>query len=309
MSASSPPATALRVVSDPAANRSEKNEYSSTSVSCGGSTSPSVACTTTDNMSSVGWARFSFTRSTAYSRRLDCAATTGDGVYSPSPSRMSNAAVDRLPQRVTVGLGHAEEDADRLHRQLRSHVDEEVERLVDGSGVEEVARSSSELVFQPAHRSGCEPAAHQATNARVSGVVHHVQHHARDVEVLEQRAAALAIPASLGRVGARIVEHLQRLGVGGDAPEPFAPRRVRGGFVPEHRCLAPVDGEQLVRETVGEVVEIGEVDLAECGRAVCHEVGQVVGDEVAAAKNSTGLPSASRSWRASSSSTARRARS
>jgi hypothetical protein len=47
----------LRVVSDPAAKSNEKNAYSSTSVRVGGSTSVNVACTTTDSMSSVGFAR------------------------------------------------------------------------------------------------------------------------------------------------------------------------------------------------------------------------------------------------------------
>ena len=54
-----PPATALRVVSEPALNSREKNMYSSPSVSCGGSASSRVACTTMDSMSSSGFRRFS----------------------------------------------------------------------------------------------------------------------------------------------------------------------------------------------------------------------------------------------------------
>ena len=35
---------------------------------------------------------------------------------------------------------------------------------------------------------------------------------------------------------------------------------VLGRFVPPDRCLGPVAGEEVVREAVGEVVEVGEVD-------------------------------------------------
>ena len=54
-----------------------------------------------------------------------------------------------------------------------------------------------------------------------------------------------------------------RVGVPVDRPETLAVRGVVGGFVPVHRRLTPVNGEQIVRETVGEVVQIGEVDLRE----------------------------------------------
>ena len=39
-----------------------------------------------------------------------------------------------------------------------------------------------------------------------------------------------------------------------------SPSGVVGRLVPVHRRLAPVHGEQVVRESVGEVVEVGEVD-------------------------------------------------
>ena len=52
-------------------------------------------------------------------------------------------------------------------------------------------------------------------------------------------------------------------GVGGDRPEALAVGGVVGRLVPVHRRLAAVDGEQLVRESVGEVVQVGEVDAGE----------------------------------------------
>ncbi len=46
----------------------------------------------------------------------------------------------------------------------------------------------------------------------------------------------------------------------GHRPKALAIGGVVGRFVPVHRRFSPMDREQLVREAVGEVVQIGEVD-------------------------------------------------
>jgi hypothetical protein len=45
---------------------------------------------------------------------------------------------------------------------------------------------------------------------------------------------------------------------------------VLGWFVPPHGVLAPVDCEQVVGESVREVVEVGEVDRCELALPVGH---------------------------------------
>jgi hypothetical protein len=67
MKASMAPAMALRVVSEPAENNSEKKADSSSSLSRGGSSSGSSEWTTAESMSGLGSARFSSMSAQPYS--------------------------------------------------------------------------------------------------------------------------------------------------------------------------------------------------------------------------------------------------
>ena len=69
------PAMALRVVSAPAENTSEKKAESSSSLSRGGSVSGSSACTTVESMSGPGWIRFSSMSAAPYSYSSSTAAS------------------------------------------------------------------------------------------------------------------------------------------------------------------------------------------------------------------------------------------
>ena len=95
----------------------------------------------------------------------------------------------------------------------------------------------------------------------MTGVVHHRENHARDLQVLQQGAAVAAAPTPLGGVRPGVEQHPCCLGVSGDRPEPFAIGCVLGRSVPPHRRLEAVDLEQVVGEAVGEVVEVGEIDV------------------------------------------------
>jgi hypothetical protein len=170
------------------------------------------------------------------------------------------AGVEELAQPVAVVLRHAEQDADGLQRQLPRHVGHEVERRAVLDLIEEDRRAAPQLLFEDSDRAGCEAGAHEPTDASVARVVHHRQDHPCDLEVLEQGAAVETVAAALGGVGGRVELHRLRLGVGGHRPEPLAPRRVRGGLVPVHGRLAPVLLEDVVREPVGEPIEVGQVD-------------------------------------------------
>ncbi len=171
------------------------------------------------------------------------------------------ARVDEPPEVVAVLLRDAEQDADGLHRQLRGHRFEEVDLGARLDGVEQQAGAPAQLVLEPAHHARGEPRAHQPADPGVAGVVHHAQHRAGELDVLEQRAAVPAVAAPLRRVGGRVAQDLEHLGVGGHGPEALAVGRVLGGFVPEDRGLPPVPREHVVGEAVGEPVEVREVDV------------------------------------------------
>ena len=92
------------------------------------------------------------------------------------------------------------------------------------------------------------------------------KHDAGHGEVLNDRPAVGPVAARLRGVGHRVAEHPQHLVVGGHRPEALAVGSVGGGLVPPHRRQLPVHPEDVVREAVGEGVEVGQVDLRR-GRA------------------------------------------
>ena len=117
--------------------------------------------------------------------------------------------------------------------------------------------------LQVAHRGGRQTPGHEAPDAGVTGVVHHVQHDAGHREVLNDRAPVGSVAARLRGIGHGVVQHLEHLVIGGHRPEALPVGRVDGGLVPPHRRLLPVQAEDVVREAAGERVEVGQVDLAE----------------------------------------------
>jgi len=161
------------------------------------------------------------------------------------------------------GLRHSQQDADHLHRQFGGDVDQEVERFSRPYRIQQATRPGPQIVLDAADHPRRQPGADQSADLRMPRVVHHVEHLARDGQVLQQRAAERPAAPGNRRVGHRILEHLKGFRVRGDRPEPLAVGGVGGRLVPVHRRLAPVDGEQLVRKAVGEFVQIGEVDPRE----------------------------------------------
>ena len=231
-----------------------------------------VAFATTDNMSSVGFGAL---------RRDQLLAV---GVH-PRPGlfdgqlrqgRLARAAevklrLDGLEQPMTFGLRHSQQDADHLHGQLGGDVDHEVDRFARHHRIQQSARPGPQVVFDPPDHPRRQPGADESANLRMPRVVHHVEHLARDGQVLQQRAAERARTAGDRRVRHRILQHRKRFRVRGDGPEALPVGGVAGRFVPVHRRLSPMDGEQLVRKSVGEIVQIGEVDPRE--RAGCGHRG------------------------------------
>ena len=136
--------------------------------------------------------------------------------------------------------------------------------------VEESAGAVAQLGLQPRDHARRQTGTDETADAGVARIVHHVEHDPRHFEILEQRPSVGSVAAPLGRIRVGVAEHRERLGVRRHGPEPFGVGCVRGRRVPPHRCLAPVDREQVVREAGREVVEIGEVDLGETRRANGH---------------------------------------
>ena len=105
------------------------------------------------------------------------------------------------PQRLAVGLGHVEQVADDLDRDLGREVVDEVDLAPLGEGVEEVVDEAHHAGLHAHDRALVERAQHQAAHAGVQRRV--VEHEARGV-VLEQRGIA-ELGAELGLlVGQRV---------------------------------------------------------------------------------------------------------
>jgi hypothetical protein len=91
--------------------------------------------------------------------------------------------------------------------------------------------------------------------------VHHVEHHARERGVLEERAALRAAAAGDRGEHRRVEQHAQRVGVAAHHPKALAVGRMRGGLVPVDRRLAPQPREQVLREALLVQVEVGQVEV------------------------------------------------
>ncbi len=173
--------------------------------------------------------------------------------------------LDPLKQLVTIGLRDAHEDADRLHRQLARDVVHEVtitpaRRIVD-RGFDEPGGAAAQVVVEVRDRAGRQSFAHEQPDPLVARVVGHVQHEAGERKVVQRGAAVRTGAARLRRVGTGIVHDGHASRVRMDRPEALTVGSVFGGLVPEHRCDRAQSREEVVREAVGEEVEIGEVDL------------------------------------------------
>ncbi len=158
------------------------------------------------------------------------------------------------------GFRHSQQDADHLHRQFGGDVDEEVERRARHHLIEQATRPGPQIVLDATDHPRRQAGTDQSADLRMSRVVHHVEDLTGDGQVLQQRPAERPRPTRHRRECFRITKHRKRFRVGGHRPEAFAVGRVGGRFVPVDRCLAPVDGEQVVREARREVVQIREVD-------------------------------------------------
>ena len=171
------------------------------------------------------------------------------------------AVLDPLEQLMAIGFGDAEQDADRLHRQLagdrrrRSRTCPRASASSTSCAVRR-RRSASRRV----DRARRQALAHEQPHALMARVVHHVEHHPGDRQVGDRRAAVRAVAAGLRRERVGIVDHGHALGVRVHRPEPFAVGRVRGRLVPQTGAARAKLGEDVVREAVGELVEIGQID-------------------------------------------------
>jgi hypothetical protein len=130
---------------------------------------------------------------------------------------------------VTVLLREAEQPRDRLERQLRRHLDQEVAMPAPADGLEDPARTLAQLHLEPGDRARLEAVVHEQADRRVPGRVHHVEHHAGPDparHVLERGAAAAARAAPFGGERLVVAQHRERLGVARDHPEALAARRL-----------------------------------------------------------------------------------
>ena len=107
--------------------------------------------------------------------------------------------LDRVEEEMTVGLRHAEQEADRLHRELGGHLDQEVALLVDR--LDEPAHPAPQLRLQVPHGGRRQAPGDQPADAGVPGVVHHVEHDPGDGQVLNDRPPVGTVASGLRGVG------------------------------------------------------------------------------------------------------------
>ena len=167
--------------------------YSSSSVRPGGSSSSSVACTTIDNMSSVGRARFSAISARPYvdhveRRGLALGAVAGAEVEAGLDGGEQARAGRPRPRR--AGCRSSASAARPRPRRRKST------GSPSGTASSSTRRAPAQLAFEAADRERRESLADQPPDPPVAGVVHHVEHDAGDGQVLEQRPAVGAVAAA-----------------------------------------------------------------------------------------------------------------
>ena len=227
-SATTAPAIALRVVSAPAAQSSEKKNCSSWSVSSGGSSPSRWAWQTTESMSSAGCARFSAISAAPYSNIA--AAATGDlvgrlerlapaleveecSIHSKSRCRSSSG----MPMRMQIAcIGSSPAISFTKSHSPRS-----------SAASTSAAVRVAQLGVEPGDRARGQALAHEQPDTLVARVVHHVEHQAGHRQVVQRRAAVGTRPARLRGERARVVHDGHARGVGVHRPEAVAVGRVR----------------------------------------------------------------------------------
>ena len=203
-------------------------------MSPGGSSSSSDACTTIDNMSSVGRARFSAINARPYAIMSKAAGSRSV----PLPARKSK------PGSTAANSSWRSSSATPSRKQIICSGSSAATSTRKSTGSPSGTASSSATVRRRSSPSrlrsvsGRQSLAHQATDPTVARVVHHVEHDAGHRQVLEERAAVGPVAAGLRREEDRLLQDVQHLGVGGDRPEALAVGRVLGRRVPPDRCLA-----------------------------------------------------------------------
>ena len=155
------------------------------------------------------------------------------------------------------------EPGDRLQRQLGGDLDQEVPFTgLDGVGDDPV-RTGAQVVLDAGDHSRRHAGVEQPAERRVPRRVGHVQRRPgrqRAGEVLQQGSAALAGGGAVGGEDRGVGAGGDHVRVPAHHPEPLLAGSVLGRQVPPDRRLVAEPGEHLVRESVHEQVEVGEVE-------------------------------------------------
>jgi hypothetical protein len=176
-------------------------------------------------------------------------------------ARVLEREVDPIAQLRARLLRNAEQHADRLERQLARDVDHEVAAAAPDRVGQDPAGAPAQLGLEVADPPRREAPVHERADPVVAGRVHHVQHHARVGDVLQERAAVPPAAARHRGERDRVEQHAQRVGMPAHHPEALAVGRMRGRLVPVDRRLAPQPREHVVRKALLEQREIGEIEI------------------------------------------------
>ena len=193
-----------------------------------------------DMMSSAGFLRFSAIRRAAVVAQSPRILPGND-----LGRRRGDAGIDPLGKLCAVLLRHAEQQADRLQRQITGEAGDEIERLVLGQRLDQSHGAAAQLRLQLMDGAVGEALVDEAAQPLVAGIVSPVEELAGLVLVMQARAAGRAAATLVGGERDRIQHDGHGILVPAHHPEPLPIRR-------HGRRLMPVDGGMLARP--GEVV-------------------------------------------------------
>jgi hypothetical protein len=166
-----------------------------------------VPCTTAESMSSPGAVRFSAISHVPYSNMAALRRLHPRVDLAEVAPRVVERGVRPGEEAMAILLRDAEQAGDRLQRKLGGDVEQEVACAAGDRGVDDGGGPGAELLLQRRERARRHYAGCEAAELLMARVVHHVQQHPgceAGGQVLDERPAAVAGPAALGRVGVGI---------------------------------------------------------------------------------------------------------
>ena len=209
-----------------------------------------------DMISSVGFLRFSGDQAgavVAQSPRILSGNDLG--------RRRGDAGIDPLGKLRAVLLRHAEQQADRLQRQIAGEAGDEIERLVLGQRLDQGHGAAPQLRLQLMDGAVGEALVDKAAQPLVARIVSPIEELAGLVLVMQARAAGRAAATLVGGERDRVQHDGHGILVPAHHPEPLPIGRHGRRLMPVDGRMLARPGEVLVREALSKRGIVRQVDV------------------------------------------------